>query len=1471
VQQTVGAFTCLREVQQLPKVELTQVKQILQLAIARALAARGPIATNSIPENVNLGVHQLQKLHPLPQIPTAAAQALAESLQRRGKVEQELQRALRLVPTTEDDDGHFAKLAEQVGQNSTPIPPGAASLLEVPFDEQLLSEPLTIWPPQSRTIPRPHDLWSEWLGPRPSSVADVLTPEAYQKFVQHFDNMRLEMLRMRKMGATYTRHYAQTLALNACDIRAEFRGPVWDFRNESRLSDGTYPTLPPNLPNETHLDVDYLAKILKHSPSQSLRDGFIHGFRMHDDSPPSVVSPMHVKSLAKGLARAEQEFVKTDRRGWSQGQSTPCFIPGVFVSCGTAERKLEPDRPRFTMNYSAPEKEIFDTAGEPVKSINARINLKGTHREPWGSTLVDPDEIPPTGLLPRRYRFPREIKPTTVHVMHDGAVLLAAAKYFDLPLLRAQDDYKSFFWQFRMRSCDWNRQQFFWVYEDGTVEYRVSFVTAMGASHASNNCQDGSHTMDRQVMDVFDAQEAYLFCLHYESNAKLRYWLAIRNKVSIITKSNQARLYQICTFSDDPQIQAVGADRLVRLLKCFREVVCKKAGFIMASALKAEIGTSTTWIGHVHDSLSGMLILKQHKCLYALNIIHQALAGHVIASQWTDMLQLLQHLNVARLGETDSMYLLFDVVKHMDKNSLIPVNRFQSARHEIDLWIHVLTHTPAVSYMAAIDSARVTNILPTVPKSIFHLYTDAAKEGTDQPAMAGFIAGFYWYQPLSPDDLLAFSIPVLELAAIVISCHMVAERFPDVSIQLWSDSSTSVLVLQNAAQSAYMQYLHQMLLRSSQYRSLTNAGFAVGHISGDANVFADLPSRGYFDQLHRICHSLDMTPQHVPLSFSARQVLLLLRRFAQSRHASSVHVAQPFNLNGDGPQATAPVLVIPDREGPTQLGTIPRIVAPALVVPLPRLQPNNIPRLVAPALVIPELPMQQPWSVPRLIAPSLVLPKRQHCASLETLPRKQQRVDPVHLDLPAVANSPPAFMTECNATSLQTHFGARTPVSGSTVRLTNLSFQPPVGSVLDTLNQHLLTAQSKSYADSTLRNDRYAWDGWQTFCSTVVGTSPYRIDIAANLGWDHDGFIREERLILLFVVWKIINMKPRSNLAKVAKPSSAAAALSSVRRAHALTTGIELVKTAKVNRVVRGFLRIYIQKFGPESLMEDCKEPLASSQVRSMLLLPNGTTLPGLSGAHSTIQWSTPFFASLRALFATAWQTGFRKNELSVHDQEHWHLGRLSRGNVRYQLRGEYFTHLDATRLRLLADGDYVIIIPPVSKNDPFCQRFANKPIYLPFHNSPLSAAHAIRDLELRWPLADPALRHNAPLFATDAKYKPFRHSLLDKVFRAFIGLIVPRERVSQYSMHSFRSGLASALLLAGKSHPMIQALLRWASPESLSRYARLQPQTYGEQLIAASSVEITGRTSLNLPRLDNDDIVAQCQALLQQADADNA
>ena len=68
-----------------------------------------------------------------------------------------------------------------------------------------------------------------------------------------------------------------------------------------------------------------------------------------------------------------------------------------------------------------------------------------------------------------------------------------------------------------------------------------------------------------------------------------------------------------------------------------------------------------------------------------------------------------------------------------------------------------------------------------------------------------------------------------------------------------------------------------------------------------------------------------------------------------------------------------------------------------------------------------------------------------------------------------------------------------------------------------------------------------------------------------------------------------------------------------------------------------------------------------------------------------------------------------------------------------------------------------------------------------------------------------------------------------------------------KYSIHGFRSYLASALMAAGCTGPEIQAALRWASVEALQIYEVVQRETYGDWIIRAEGVKLTGARASSL------------------------
>ena len=205
----------------------------------------------------------------------------------------------------------------------------------------------------------------------------------------------------------------------------------------------------------------------------------------------------------------------------------------------------------------------------------------------------------------------------------------------------------------------------------------------------------------------------------------------------------------------------------------------------------------------------------------------------------------------------------------------------------------------------------------------------------------------------------------------------------------------------------------------------------------------------------------------------------------------------------------------------------------------------------------------------------------------------------------------------------------------------------------------------------------------------------------------------------------------------------------------------------------------------------------------------------------------------------------------------------LSLVHLTWLFKGEMRDYLSPAELMSLSEGDYAIITPPPSKADPFGMRWGSKPISLPFSpTDQICAARALRDVELLQSISGAERRATPLLRMPDGA--PLSRSHTASLLRDFVKLIVPDERVKDYTMHSFHIYLRNALAAAGVDDAKIQACLRWASVDALNTYRMAYAAQYASWLRAAMSAHFVVRrgasamradgSAIALPRVDSTD-----------------
>ena len=142
----------------------------------------------------------------------------------------------------------------------------------------------------------------------------------------------------------------------------------------------------------------------------------------------------------------------------------------------------------------------------------------------------------------------------------------------------------------------------------------------------------------------------------------------------------------------------------------------------------------------------------------------------------------------------------------------------------------------------------------------------------------------------------------------------------------------------------------------------------------------------------------------------------------------------------------------------------------------------------------------------------------------------------------------------------------------------------------------------------------------------------------------------------------------------------------------------------------------------------------------------------------------------------------------------------------------------------------------------------------------------ALANLEVLLPCYG-AARDTTPLFVVDSSFTPMTHYHLDRILPQLLMAVgVDAEEVGNYSWHSFRAYLASALHAVDASVPAIQALVRWRSTESVAIYAAWEPHDYMAYLLKASRVRrLKGFRSQ--PILSADEVVASLRSVSSQPD----
>ena len=1086
-----------------------------------------------------------------------------------------------------------------------------------------------------------------------------------------------------------------------------------------------------------------------------------------------------------------------------------------------------------------------------------------------------------------RWPWQREGKSSVPEQAHNDLVLNVPARRADLPIVHLMwDEWKSFHQtNYSMWELIATGNMVPMLGADGEVADELRGITnarmAMGGLFASGICQRQGNASDWAIMRRFDAkQEARR--LREPEPPSVQRWLVARAPLPHDDYGTQARLAFGGFYSDDPKYSCCfPVSRVGDLAHSFYEVMGPEGlNFRLADRCKWLVAGWAAWQGIRMSAMLGLIWLPPRKAMQADEQLRLYAAGVMIGSEFVKMMGFLNYLGQLLAVHKNLNRLLWNSYDEhkaaCEENGrsvgATAVPRGTSQIQPVRAWRKIVMSTPGTTLLRVVRRAPP----PKGNVTLWEVSSDAcmdvtnvdgvsvAKQGTlpgvhDWPGMGGFLYGLLWQYPFSPEEISLFTIPVAEFMAgpvglMVYDNEGVLEYAQRIALAIDAEA-TPRCALQGEAHKTGLLIAHeefQKLPVHAKYRSRLTGK----HVFGKANDPADAASRSRREDAERLTRYLGLEPRWLPLPPEALSyVATVLARLREWRAKPVPGTCDPAVAGGTASRfgvasspASSPRLERARRRetSPAPPSALPSVAggsgSPVLPKKLKGRHNSATPDGYCGAGAPPALSAGAGAS-PRITRASDYA--RLHFSPVAlALSGRNNATGTFGLALVAAA-AMAGTSTYCNLAP------AATPSADADGTVSFVIHQR-VDQLMEenarSTKPHrfrgdpeqlraLLTAQVQAQARSANESSLAAEQGhlrlyWQPYCD--LQQTPYIRPDIGSLTFDERQL--EEAWWGGAIPWIQPRMTSGSGVVGAALPSSFLKVLRNMKRAHA-RQGITTVSLRSAVQATDGLLKDFMLEHGPLALVPKRKEPLYNDEIADIF---NFSGFVGEGRKRHQLDWSSPRYSSLLAMFHTLAQTGMRKAEVSLPPKAKFDKSRLSMLNVKWRIGGTVYNYLTPElHEELTRKGGYALLRPPPSKADPFSLHWGPCTIYLRYSAlEPINAARELAREEIRRAV-DPAKRESAPLFITHDG-SAWRHGDLAYIFQALIVAVRGLERAKSVSMHSWRVYLACALLSQGASFATIQAMLRWRSEDALRIYARMNDFKYADWLTSAQGAVIS-------------------------------
>ena len=1200
-----------------------------------------------------------------------------------------------------------------------------------------------------------------------------------------------------------------------------------------------------------------------------------------------VIMP-HLLSIGMAFDAVQRELRRLESLGKIELCGEPPFWPLRCTCQGTTPRKYEAGRDRRTSDGSAPHTDLFDSASEPVYSLNG-------------------ESIKPRWVNGVPHPVPKELKPSLQKLMRDLSILIYLGFLSGESVYLFADDFKDYFNQFDLAPEELWKSVVHTLAAQGDPSYdpvRPSTVFAVerslgfGTTRSSNYAQRHSNFL----ADVTSARAlgADRQIRMASRRRAVHEWMARRKALGAKTRRVEDRGYTLWVYTDDQIAGVVGVEATVSLLTTWLEVV-QEAGLWMAIPKKRQIGTYVVWLGILIFSVLGIAVVTTDKLMRAAALVEAALDGRIVFSVYMQLCGMLEHIRTVNgLPRLANFGMYRPHAMGLDANDAVPLNEL--ARACLLDWLKALGQTGGASFLVVFKGGWAGHVAWVV---VF-TSSDAAMDGTRTPGLGGYCNGLFWYLPLTRLELRFFVIAGLELMAAVVNIILMWPRvkhFPAIAHQVDALATPYVLTRQ-AAKSPMMQAGVKQATKSVTYMEAANSGkYAVGHFHGNTNVPSDLASRGYRSAFYRFVQQLRVRPTELTLTAEALSfrdewmravVQMTLTEQGQGLLAIRERVttfeswcSEWARIWGEGPGPWA--LLARDGEGDSvapssaRLDMLSRVLSTAEHSPLaasgsgpapPRAEKNRKRRRSADRKRLQALDGERIHPHPGAVVDSPDLldallagaGKRTWRAPLfefgtasesRSVLKEARRAAAVH-EAAATARVDTRFdlftsqAPEDRKPSVYSAYqGDVWQVAPEIVRhgeamATELlsdpseyALRPPDVEAFAARVQHVYALVNWGIPPGTRKADRNAMKYHEYWCH-LHATPAERPLRAFEENPFREAFREASTMLMALQI-----MKPRSKKDAEARPSSGANIIYGIRRVLSYG-GAKLPSFSLTRQVLKGMYQAFMFIHGKDSLKPRRKEGMPDWVRNEMFRIKHGTKLSSL-----TVRRGEHTYETVLDAISVLEDTGLRKGEI-VRQPEDLYIKCLTWADVGWRQGADLFDSLPDHILNGDLSSYSLLITPTNSKCDATNEHWGNKPIPIPFEDAP---HNAVKRIAARWVRLGigrltRAQRAKMPVFA-NSKGDAYQPSAFDRYHNDMLKHVAPL-LAGVLSWHSYRIRLASRLRKAGAGDARIQAYCRWQNPESLHIYARWDFDVYEKWLKKSRRVTLDSREAVNLaPTID--------------------